>query len=130
MKPRLLKLLTTGVVVTACAAGPVAFAHVAAHDAVGTIEGRYEPLLPQPRDNAHAAPEIAAAAAPYLVLRHDFPASAGNLTRDYDACCSTRTVCATRSPDAGRTSWRAPAPSRCSGQPQRTHLTVPGTSTR
>lgn len=62
-----------------------AFASVAAYDAVVTIEGRYQPYLPQPRPHANAAPEVAAVTATYVVLRHYFPASADNLTRDYEA---------------------------------------------
>ena len=130
MQPRLMKLLTTSVLITACAAGPIAFAgpgradpavasdpsvitswnviaartiftenatpipssglyfafvSVAAYDAVVTIDGRYRPYLPQPRAHANAAPEVAAVTAAYLVLRHYFPGSADNLTRDYEA---------------------------------------------
>jgi hypothetical protein len=86
MQPRLFKLLTASVVVTAYAAGSMAFAG----------PGRAGPAV---------------ASVPSMITY--FPASADHLTRDYDACCSTRTVCVTRRSSAGWTSWRAPVPSRC-----------------
>jgi len=60
-------------------------ASIAMYDAVVTIEGGYEPYLPQPRAHAHASPEVAAATAAYRVLTHYFPTSADNLAADYAA---------------------------------------------
>ena len=53
-----------------------AFTALAMYDAVVTIEGGYEPWAEQPRAQAHASPEVAAATAAYVVLRHFFPNSA------------------------------------------------------
>lgn len=97
MQPRLLKLLTAGVVATACAAGPIAFAG----------PGRADPAVAS-EPSVITSGNVVAAATIFTV------------TRDYDACCSTRTVCATRPPSAGWTMWRAPVPSRCRTQRQRT----------
>ena len=62
-----------------------AFTSIAMHDAVATIEGDFEPYIEQPRAQAHASPEVAAATAAYRVLRHYFAASAANLDADYAA---------------------------------------------
>jgi hypothetical protein len=62
-----------------------AFTSLAMYDAVMAIEGRYEPLTPQPRAHRHASPEAAAATAAYLVLSHYYPASRQALTADYKA---------------------------------------------
>ena len=62
-----------------------AFTSIAMHDAVAAIEGDFEPYLEQPRAHAHASPDVAAATAAHRVLRHYFPASAGNLDADYAA---------------------------------------------
>ncbi|MET0843048.1 MAG: hypothetical protein ABWY23_04325, partial [Mycetocola sp.] len=56
---------------------------IAVYDAVVAIEGEYEPYNPQPRAHRHASPEVAAATAAYLVLKHHFPASVDNLDADY-----------------------------------------------
>jgi hypothetical protein len=61
------------------------FVSLAVYDAVVAIEGRYEPVMPQPRPQAHASPEVAAATAAYLVLDHFFPASHAALATDYEA---------------------------------------------
>jgi hypothetical protein len=61
------------------------FVSLAVHDAIVTVEGRYEPYLRQPRPRGQASVEAAAATAAYLVLRHYFPASAANLATDYAA---------------------------------------------
>jgi hypothetical protein len=61
------------------------FVSLAVHDAVVTIEGRYEPYIQQPRPRGRASVEAAAATAAYDVLRHYFPASAANLTTDHAA---------------------------------------------
>jgi len=63
----------------------LAFASLAAYDAVVTIEGRYTPWTPQPRAHAHGSSEVAAATAAYLVLTHYFPNSAPALANDYAA---------------------------------------------
>lgn len=59
------------------------YVSIAAYDAVVAIEGEYEPYNPQPRAHRHASPEVAAATAAYLVLKHHFPASVENLDADY-----------------------------------------------
>ena len=59
------------------------FTALAMYDAVVTIEGGYEPWTRLPRAHAHASPEVAAATAAYIVLRHYFPNSAAALTADY-----------------------------------------------
>ena len=59
------------------------YVSIAVYDAVVAIEGEYEPYNPQPRAHRHASPEVAAATAAYLVLKHHFPASADNLDADY-----------------------------------------------
>ena len=64
-----------------------AFTALAMYDAVVTIEGGYEPWAEQPGP-AHASPEVAAATAAYLVLRHFFPNSAAALDVDYAAALS------------------------------------------
>jgi hypothetical protein len=61
------------------------FTALAMYDAVVAIEGRYEPWSDLPRAHAHASPEVAAATAAYLVLRHYFPSSADALTADWEA---------------------------------------------
>jgi len=61
------------------------FVSIAMYDAVVTIEGGYQPYASQPRAQAHASPEVAAATAAYRVLSHYFPASADNLAADYAA---------------------------------------------
>lgn len=61
------------------------FVHIAMYDAVVAIEGGYEPYLNLPPAPAPASSEVAAATAAYRVLRHYFPASAGNLAADYQA---------------------------------------------
>jgi hypothetical protein len=63
-------------------------ASIAMYDAVVTIEGGYEPYAPQPRAQANASPEVAAATAAYRVLSHYFPKSADNLAADYAASLS------------------------------------------
>ncbi len=65
-----------------------AFTALAMYDAVVTIEGGYEPWAEQPAAQAHASPEVAAATAAYLVLRHFFPNSAAALDADYAAALS------------------------------------------
>jgi hypothetical protein len=62
-----------------------AFVSIAMHDAVVAIEGRYEPYADQPRAQANASPEVAAATAAYRVLSYYFPLSAENLAADYAA---------------------------------------------
>ena len=64
-------------------------ASIAMYDAVVTIEGGYEPYVSQPRAQAHASPEVAAATAAYRVLSHYFPTSADNLATDYAASLAT-----------------------------------------
>jgi hypothetical protein len=61
------------------------FVSAAVYNAVVTIDGRFTPYASQPRPPAHASPEAAAAAAAYRVLSVYFPASAGQLTVDYQA---------------------------------------------
>ena len=56
---------------------------IAVYDAVVAIEGEYEPYNLQPRAHRHASPEVTAATAAYLVLKHHFPASVDNLDADY-----------------------------------------------
>ena len=63
-------------------------ASIAMYDAVVTIEGGYQPYLPQPRAHANASPEVAAATAAYRVLSHYFPTSADKLAADYAASLS------------------------------------------
>ena len=63
-------------------------ASIAMYDAVVTIEGGYRPYAPQPRAQANASPEVAAATAAYRVLSHYFPKSADNLAVDYAASLS------------------------------------------
>ena len=58
---------------------------LAVYDAVVAIEGRYEPWAEQPRAQAHASSQVAAATAAYNVLKHLFPASTAALTSDYEA---------------------------------------------
>ena len=58
-------------------------ASIAMYDAVVTIEGGYQPYVPQPRAHANASPEVAAATAAYRVLSHYFPKSADKLAADY-----------------------------------------------
>ena len=65
-----------------------AFTALAMYDAVVTIEGGYEPWAEQPAAQAHASPEVAAATAAYVVLRHFFPNSAAALDADYAAALS------------------------------------------
>ena len=62
-----------------------AFVSIAMHDAVVAIEGRYKPHTDQPRAQANASPEVAAATAAYRVLSYYFPLSAENLAADYAA---------------------------------------------
>lgn len=62
-----------------------AFVSIAMHDAVVAIEGRYKPYTDQPRAQANASPEVAAATAAYRVLSYYFPLSAENLAADYAA---------------------------------------------
>jgi hypothetical protein len=50
-----------------------------------TIDGRFTPYASQPRPPGHASPEAAAATAAYRVLGVYFPASAEQLTVDYQA---------------------------------------------
>ncbi|MET0715578.1 MAG: vanadium-dependent haloperoxidase, partial [Mycetocola sp.] len=59
------------------------FVSLAMYDAVVAIEGEFEPYIAQPRAHRHASPEVAAATAAYVVLKHYFPASADNLKADY-----------------------------------------------
>ena len=59
------------------------YVSIAVYDAVVAIEGEYEPYNPQPRAHRQASPDVAAATAAYIVLRHHFPASAANLDADY-----------------------------------------------
>jgi len=61
------------------------FMHIAMYDAVVAIEGGYEPYAYTATAPATASTEVAAATAAYRVLRHYFPASAGNLAADYSA---------------------------------------------
>lgn len=61
------------------------FMHIAMYDAVVAIEGGYEPYAYTATAPATASAEVAAATAAYRVLRHYFPASAGNLAADYAA---------------------------------------------
>jgi hypothetical protein len=61
------------------------FVSLAVHDAVVAIEGRYKPYIRQRRPHGRASSEAAAVTAAYLVLRHYFPASAGNLAVDHTA---------------------------------------------
>lgn len=61
------------------------FMHLAMYDAVVAIEGGYEPYAFTATAPATASAEVAAATAAYRVLRHYFPASAGNLAADYSA---------------------------------------------
>jgi hypothetical protein len=59
------------------------FVSVAVYDAVVAIEGGYEPYAAQPPASRQASSDVAAVTAAYRVLSHYFPASAGNLARDY-----------------------------------------------
>jgi hypothetical protein len=61
------------------------FVSAAMYNAVVTIDGRFAPYTTQPRAHAHASPEAAAATAAYRVLSVYFPASADQLTADYQA---------------------------------------------
>ena len=61
------------------------FVSAAMYNAVVTIDGRFTPYTTQPRAHAHASPEAAAATAAYRVLSVYFPASAEQLTADYQA---------------------------------------------
>ena len=61
------------------------FVSAAVYNAVVTIDGRFTPYASQPRPPAHASPEAAAATAAYRVLGVYFPASAEQLTVDYQA---------------------------------------------
>jgi len=61
------------------------FVSAAVYNAVVTIDGRFTPYASQPRPGGHASPEAAAAAAAYRVLGVYFPASAEQLTVDYQA---------------------------------------------
>jgi hypothetical protein len=61
------------------------FVSAAMYNAVVTIDGRFTPYARQPRAHAHASPEAAAATAAYRVLAVYFPASAEQLTADYQA---------------------------------------------
>jgi hypothetical protein len=61
------------------------FVSAAIYNAVVTIDGRFTPYTTQPRAHAHASPEAAAATAAYRVLSVYFPASAEQLTVDYQA---------------------------------------------
>jgi hypothetical protein len=70
MQPRLFKLLTAGVVATACAAGPLAFAG------------------PGRADLAVASDPSVITSGNVIDARTVVPGSATNFTRDYDACCS------------------------------------------
>ena len=60
-------------------------ASLAMYDAVVAIEGGYRPYVSQPRAQANASPEVAAATAAYRVLSHYFPSSAEKLATDYAA---------------------------------------------
>jgi hypothetical protein len=61
------------------------FVSAAVYNAVITIDGRFTPYASQPRPPGHASPEAAAATAAYRVLGVYFPASAEQLTVDYQA---------------------------------------------
>ncbi len=61
------------------------FVHIAMYDAVVAIEGGYAPYAYRAAAPPTASAEVAAATAAYRVLRHYFPASAGNLAVDYAA---------------------------------------------
>jgi hypothetical protein len=61
------------------------FVSAAVYNAVVTIDGRFTPYASQPRPRGHASPEAAAAAAAYRVLGVYFPASAEQLTVDFQA---------------------------------------------
>jgi hypothetical protein len=61
------------------------FVSAAMYNAVVTIDGRFAPYAEQPRAHANASPEAAAATAAYRVLSVYFPASADQLTVDYQA---------------------------------------------
>ena len=61
------------------------FVSAAIYNAVVTIDGRFTPYASQPRPHGHASPEAAAATAAYRVLSGYFPASAEQLTVDYQA---------------------------------------------
>ena len=61
------------------------FVSAAIYNAVVTIDGQFAPYTTQPRAHAHASPEAAAATAAYRVLSVYFPASADQLTADYQA---------------------------------------------
>jgi hypothetical protein len=61
------------------------FVSAAIYNAVVTIDGRFTPYTTQPRPPGHASPEAAAATAAYRVLAVYFPASAEQLTADYQA---------------------------------------------
>jgi PAP2 superfamily len=61
------------------------FVSAAVYNAVVTIDGRFTPYTSQPRPHGHASPEAAAATAAYRVLSVYFPASAEQLTVDYQA---------------------------------------------
>jgi hypothetical protein len=61
------------------------FVSAAVYNAVVTIDGQFAPYTTQPRPPAHASPEAAAATAAYRVLSGYFPASADQLTVDYQA---------------------------------------------
>ena len=64
------------------------FLSIAVYDAVVTIEGHHRPYLKQPRAEANASTEAAAATAAYRVLSYYFPASAKRLKADYTATLS------------------------------------------
>jgi hypothetical protein len=64
------------------------FVSAAMYNAVVTIDGQFAPYTTQPRAHAHASPEAAAATAAYRVLSVYFPASAEQLTADYQASLS------------------------------------------
>jgi hypothetical protein len=61
------------------------FVSAAIYNAVVTIDGRFIPYASQPRPGGPASPEAAAATAAYRVLGVYFPASAEQLTVDYQA---------------------------------------------
>jgi hypothetical protein len=61
------------------------FVSAAVYNAVVTIDGQFTPYTRQPRPRGHASPEAAAATAAYRVLGVYFPASAEQLTVDYQA---------------------------------------------
>jgi hypothetical protein len=59
------------------------FVSIAMFDAVAAIEGGFATYADQPRPQAYASPEVAAATAAYRVLLEYFPSSAVNLSADY-----------------------------------------------